>query len=95
MSLGLQGEPTQGLGSNPPASQATVEQALAHCDKLEEHALQFKGKDGHNPFLWLENSGVNEFRRVVAKAKAEGTEVGQSLIDATLAIQPETPAVQV
>lgn len=103
MSIGLQGEPTSNpipeTVSNvapipgPHLVAATVEQALAHCDKLEAHVLQFKGKDGHNPFMWLETSGVADFRRTVAKAKAEGVPVGQSLIDATMAIQLETPTV--
>jgi hypothetical protein len=79
--------------TNPPANIPTVEQALAHCAKLEEHVMKFVGKDEHNPYVWLENSGVNAFRRAVRDTKENGAQLGQSLIEAALAIQLEDPKV--
>ena len=46
--------------ADKPAKQAgpTAAQALAHLQAVEKHVMDFVGKDGCNPFLWLAHYNV-------------------------------------
>ncbi len=55
----------------------TAAQALEHLNAVEKHAMTFVGKDGCNPYLWLQQYKVAELKGQLNSA--QGIEAAMSV----------------